>query len=101
MPHLRRNRKNVTVSIDSIEVLVNDDVITRRELDKRVVSVTKMLQRQKTSLPETSVLERQVLERMIAEMLQTQFAKESGVRVDDAQLDKTILRIAQQNKFSR
>src|SRR5512145_2789797 len=88
-----------SIPIDRIEVVVNDDVITRRELDKRVVSVTKMLQRQKTALPDKSVLERQVLERMIIELLQAQFARESGVRVDDAQLDKTILRIAQQNKF--
>ena len=88
-----------SVPIDRIEVVVNDDVITRRELDKRVVSVTKMLQRQKTALPDKSVLERQVLERMIIELLQAQFARESGVRADDAQLDKTILRIAQQNKF--
>ncbi len=88
-----------SVPIDRIEVVVNDDVITRRELDKRVVSVTKMLQRQKTALPDKSVLERQVLERMIVELLQAQFARESGVRADDAQLDKTLLRIAQQNKF--
>ena len=88
------------VPIDSIEVIVNDDVITHLELEKRVVSVTKMLQSQKTALPDKSVLERQVLERMITEMLLAQFAKESGLRIDDAQLDKTILRIAQQNKFA-
>jgi peptidyl-prolyl cis-trans isomerase SurA len=58
-----------------------------------------MLQRQKTMLPERNVLERQVLERMIMEMLQAQFAKETGLRIDDTILDKTILRIAQQNKF--
>ena len=87
------------VPVDRIAVIVNDDVITQRELDKRVVSVTKMLQRQKTALPDRNVLERQVLERMIMEMLQAQFAKDSGLRIDDAQLDKTILRIAQQNKF--
>jgi peptidyl-prolyl cis-trans isomerase SurA len=87
------------VPVDRIEVVVNDDVITRSELDQRVISVTKMLQRQKTSLPDKSILERQVLERMIVELLQVQLAKESGVRADDAQLDKTILRIAQQNKF--
>lgn len=88
------------VSIDRVEVVVNDDVITHRELEKRMVSVTRMLLRQKISLPERSILERQVLERMIIEKLQDQFARESGIRVDDAQLDKTILRIAQQNKFS-
>lgn len=91
--------KKQEVPIDRIEVLVNDDVITRGELDKRMVSVTKMLQSQKTALPDKSVLERQVLERMIIEMLQAQFAKEVGLHIDDTQLDKTILRIAQQNKF--
>jgi peptidyl-prolyl cis-trans isomerase SurA len=74
-------------------------VITSHELDQRVASVTRMLQKQKTALPEKSNLERQVLERMIMEMLQAQFAKETGLRIDDAMLDKTILRIAQQNKF--
>src|SRR5487761_2132913 len=88
------------VPLDSIEVIVNDDVITHLELEKRVVSVSKMLQSQKTALPDKSVLERQVLERMITEMLLSQFAKESGLRIDDAQLYKTILRIAQQNKFA-
>ena len=85
--------------IDRIEVVVNDDVITHQELEDRTASVTKMLQRQKTMLPDGNILERQVLERMISEMLQEQFAKETGLRVDDAMLDKTILRIAQQNKF--
>ncbi len=88
------------VPIDRIEVVVNDDVITKSELDKRIVSVTKMLQKQKTALPDRDVLERQVLERMIMEMLQAQFAKEVGLRIDDATLDKTILRIAQQNKYA-
>jgi peptidyl-prolyl cis-trans isomerase SurA len=87
-------------SVDRIEVVVNDDVITHQELETRVASVTRMLEKQKTMLPEKNVLERQVLERMITEMLQAQFAKESGLRIDDVLLDKTILRIAQQNKFA-
>jgi peptidyl-prolyl cis-trans isomerase SurA len=85
--------------IDRIDAVVNDDIVTHQELEERTASVTKMLQRQKTMLPDANVLERQVLERMISEMLQAQFAKETGLRVDDAMLDKTILRIAQQNKF--
>ncbi len=91
-------QKQIT-QFDRIEAVVNDDVITHRELETRTASVIKMLQRQKTMLPDRSVLERQVLERMISEMLQAQFAKETGLRIDDAMLDKTILRIAQQNKF--
>jgi peptidyl-prolyl cis-trans isomerase SurA len=41
-----------------------------------------------------------VLERIIAQKTQLQFAKESGIRVDDAILDKTVARIAQENKLT-
>ncbi len=91
-------QKQVTV-IDSVVAVVNDDVITRRELDDRLRAVTRQLERQGTPLPAPEVLEKQILERMITDMLQAQFAKESGVRVDDTQLDLAIARIAQQNGF--
>jgi peptidyl-prolyl cis-trans isomerase SurA len=50
-------------------------------------------------LPAADVLEKQILERMINDMLQAQYAKETGVRVDDAQLNQALTRIAQQNNF--
>jgi peptidyl-prolyl cis-trans isomerase SurA len=87
-------------TIDKVVAVVNDDVITRHELDDRVRTVISQLQKQGTPLPEQSVLEKQILERMIADMLQAQYAKESGVRVDDTQLDVAMTRIAQQNKFA-
>jgi len=85
--------------IDSVVAVVNDDVITRYELDDRMRDVVRQLKKQGTPLPAPGVLERQLLERMITEMLQMQFARESGVRVDDTQLDQAITRIAQQNNF--
>ncbi|MDP1593630.1 MAG: peptidylprolyl isomerase [Gallionella sp.] len=85
--------------IDSVAAVVNDDVITRHELDVRLNTIISQLRKQGTPLPEAGVLEKQVLERMITEMLQAQYAKESGLRVDDAQLDLAITRIAQQNNF--
>ncbi|TAN71174.1 MAG: molecular chaperone SurA [Gallionella sp.] len=85
--------------IDSVVAVVNDDVITRQELNDRLRVVVRQLQKQGTPLPAPEVLEKQILERMIADMLQAQFAKESGVRVDDMQLDMTVTRIAQQNNF--
>ncbi len=86
--------------VDKVMVVVNDDVITRHELDMRMGLIVKQLKRQGTPLPEASVLEKQVLERMIGDLLQQQFAKEIGLRIDDMQLDKALLRIAQQNKIS-
>lgn len=86
--------------IDSVVAVVNDDVITRYELDDRVREVVRQLQKQDTPLPASDVLEKQILERMITDMLQQQYASENGVRVDDNQLNLAITRIAQQNKFS-
>lgn len=92
-------KKNGT-PIDNIAAVVNDDVITRHELDERLAIVVRQLQQQGTPLPAAETLEKQILERMIIDMLQVQFAKETGVRVDETQLDKTLLRIAQDNSFS-
>ncbi len=85
--------------IDSVVAVVNDDVITRKELDERLRTVVRQLQKQGTPLPAPEVLERQILERMITDMLLSQYAKESGVHVDDTQLDLAIVRIAQQNNI--
>lgn len=85
--------------IDAVRVVVNDDVITRLELAQRMQAVVQQLQKQGTQLPERGILEKQVLERMIMEKLQLQFAQENGVRVDDAQMEGALQRIAQQNKF--
>ena len=86
--------------IDSVVAVVNDDVITRYELASRLAEVTRQLQNQGTPLPKAEVLERQLLDRMIADLVQMQFARESGVHVDDAQLDRAIARIVEQNNFA-
>ncbi len=95
----RPDPQNQVAVIDSVVAVVNDDVITRSELDDRLRMVVRQLQKQGTPLPAPEVLERQILERMITDMLQAQFAKENGVRVDDTQLDLAIMRIGQQNNF--
>ena len=50
--------------------------------------------------PPPDVLEKQLLERLITERVLMQFAKDTGMRVDDVQVERTIQRIAQDNKLS-
>jgi len=88
------------VAIDSIVVVVNDDVITQRELTNRIKSVTARMKAQNVQMPDPADLRRQLLERMIVERAQLQMAKEMGVRVDDQQLDRAIGRIAEAQKLS-
>ena len=87
--------------IDSIAVVVNDEVITRNEVAKRVASIEQRMKSQGAAMPEQADLQRQVLEVMIVERAQAQLAKEMGMRpVDDTQLDRAIGRIAEQQKMS-
>lgn len=88
------------ILIDQIVAVVNNDAITRYELEDRIGIVERQLNKQGTALPAIDMLKKQLLERMITEMLQVQFAKETGIRIDDIQLDKTLQRIAKENKFS-
>jgi peptidyl-prolyl cis-trans isomerase SurA len=88
------------VPVDRIVAVVNDDVITQNDLNERVSLVVRQLQRQGGELPPADALARQILERMINDRIQIQLAKENGVKVDDLTLDRTIERIAQENKLS-
>ena len=86
--------------IDRIVAVVNTEVITQRDLAERIALVGTQLKRQGTPPPPPEVLERQVLERMIMDRVQVQFARDTGVRVDDLQVDRTMQLIAENNKLT-
>lgn len=88
------------VEIERIVAVVNTEVVTHSELSARVAVAKRQLARQGVALPSDEVLERQVLERLIVDRVQLQFAAERGMRVDDAQLDQAVARIAESNKLS-
>jgi len=85
---------------DRIVAVVNDEVITLFELRTRLETALSQLRQQGTQLPPRDVLERQMLERIIVDRAQLQMAKETGLRIDDAQLDQALNRIAASNKMS-
>jgi peptidyl-prolyl cis-trans isomerase SurA len=86
--------------IDSIAVVVNDEVITKNEVAKRVESVMQRMRAANAQIPDQADLQRQVIESMIVERAQIQLAKEMGVRIDDAMLDRAIGGIAEQQKMN-
>ena len=88
------------VEADYIVAVVADGAITRNELRSRLEVALRQLQKQGTPLPPQDVLEKQMLERLIMEQVQFAYAKESGLRIDDAQLDQAIGRIAANNNMS-
>lgn len=86
--------------IDRIVAVVNQTVITEQELENRILTVTAQLTKKGAELPPEAVLRKQILERLISDALQLEFAAQTGVKVDDNQLDRTVERIAEQNQLS-
>ncbi len=94
-----RNRDDGLL-LDRVVAVVNSEVVTRLDLDEQVKVALKQLKRQGTPLPAADVLERQLLERLITVTLLVQSARETGLRVDDTQLQLSMERIAQENKVA-
>jgi peptidyl-prolyl cis-trans isomerase SurA len=86
--------------VDRIVAIVNKEVITASELADAVSSAERELRRRGTTPPERPVLERQMLERLILDKAQVQLARDSGIRVDELQLDRAVQRIAEGNKMT-
>lgn len=87
------------IEADRIIAVVNDEVVTLHELNSRVAFTERQLRQQGTQMPPRDVLEKHILERLIVDRVQLQFAKETGLRIDDAQLDQTLVRIAEGNRI--
>jgi len=88
------------VPVDRIVAIVNNEVVTRSELEERIRLVLSQMRQQQVDPPPAEILERQVLDRMIVDRAQIQFARDSGIRIDDAQVDRAVERIAQTNKLT-
>lgn len=86
--------------LDRVVAVVNNEVITRLELDEQLRIATRQLLRQGTPLPQQQLLERQMLERMVTTRILNQAGRDTGVRVDDTQLDRAVARLAQENRMS-
>ncbi|WP_235837860.1 peptidylprolyl isomerase [Chitinasiproducens palmae] len=82
--------------VDRIVAIVNNGVITQRQLDQRVEMIRRRLG-QGAQLPPDDQLRSQVLNQMVLDDLQLQRAKEGGITVDDGEVDRTVERLAQAN----
>jgi len=86
--------------VDRIVAVVNKEVITFSELNAAVASAERQLARKGTATPPRAVLERQILERLVLDKAQLQKARDTGIRVDDLQVDRAVQRIAENNKMT-
>ena len=88
------------VPLDRVLVVVNDEAITQWDLNEGRRILISQMKASKVTPPSNDVLDKQVLERLIVERAVLQYAKETGIRVDDTTVERTILRVAEENKLS-
>ncbi len=93
-------RASRAVPLDRVVAIVNDEAVTQHELDEQKNAALEQMRAQKVAPPAPDVLEKQVLDRLITERALMQYAKMSGLKVDDVQIERTIERIAQENKLT-
>lgn len=93
-------RTQNTQLIDRVLAIVNREVITASELARRERQFVAGLTQQGIAIPSRAILREQVLERMITDRAMLQLARETGIRIDEITLDRSIARIAEQNGVS-
>lgn len=87
-------------SLDQVVAVVNDDVITKSEL-QHGMSIAKMQSAQThVAPPSKEMLSKQVLNQLINKKLQLQMAKQAGIKVSDHDLEEVIQNVAKQNQMT-
>jgi len=86
--------------LDSIAIIVNDDVITRNELEDKIKYFENQIRVSGGSVSDMKSLERQVLERMIRDKVQLQKAAQLGIQIDDISLNRMIDAMAKKNNLT-
>ena len=87
-------------TLDSIIVIVDESVITKRDLEDYVTLTKINLRQAGRRLPDEQVLYDQLLESLITESLMLQEAQRRGVRITDSQLNQAMQQLASHQNMS-
>jgi peptidyl-prolyl cis-trans isomerase SurA len=85
---------------DYIIAVVNQELVTNAELQQRMTRIREEAVRSKTQLPPSAEFRKQVLDALIDERVQVTNARETGPKVDEAELDRAVLNVAVQNQMT-
>jgi len=90
----------VPVTGDFIVAVVNQELVTANEIEQRLARVRENAARAGQRMPPERVVRKQILDALIDERAQLAYARETGPRIDDAELDRTMANVAAQNKVT-
>jgi peptidyl-prolyl cis-trans isomerase SurA len=85
---------------DHIVAVVNTESVTAIEVEQRMARGRAEAQRANVKLPSDDELRKQALDSLIEERVLLTYARESGNRIDDVELDRAVANVASQNQLS-
>lgn len=85
---------------DYIAAVVNQELVTAGEVERRIERAQAEAGRAGVRLPAESDLRRQALDALIDERAMITNARESGMKVDEPEIDRAVQNIAQQNQIT-
>jgi peptidyl-prolyl cis-trans isomerase SurA len=85
---------------DYIVAVVGTELVTAGELQRRIESIKQDAAQQRQAPPAEPALRQQALDSLIDERVVLVHARDSGVRVDEVEMDRAVLSVAQQNKLT-
>jgi peptidyl-prolyl cis-trans isomerase SurA len=88
------------VTIDKIVAVVNNEVITQSQLDRRVSLLIKRLAARDVTVPPRHLLARKVLSQMVLQRLELQYAHNIGIRVSEIQVKHAEAALAARNHMT-
>ena len=85
---------------DHIAVVVNQDVVTAGEIAVRAEQARQEAARRNESPPDLASAKEQAQEALIEDRVLVTYARESGARVDEGELDRVVANVAAQNRMT-
>lgn len=85
---------------DYIVAVVNQELVTAGELQQRIARAREEAARNRTPLPPAGALRQQALDQLIDERVLVTNARDSGARVDESEIDRTVGNVAIQNQLT-
>lgn len=99
-PALAQRATSTPRTADYIVAIVNQELVTAGELEQRLAQVRENARRSGAQLPPEDELRRGVLDALIDERVLITNARDSGQRVDDAELERAMANVAAQNQLT-
>lgn len=85
---------------DYIVAIVNQELVTAGEVDRRIAQIRESAERSGSRLPGGDELRQRVVEQLIEERVLVTHARDSGMRIDEVELDRAVAGVAQQNQVT-